>query len=204
MKKEIEDYIINSSEIAKNSLSISDEIERSINAIVECLDKGKKIVLFGNGGSAADAQHIAAELIGRFKAERKSYPAIALSTDSSVLTSLSNDYSFDVVFSRQCESLVVDGDVVIGISTSGNSTNVEKALEVSKSKGATTIGLLGNKGGKIRNVVDIPIVVDSSSTPKIQEVHRIVYHVICEMVEKIMVKKWTKKDNQWIIDFSGY
>jgi len=189
MKKEIEDYIINSSEIAKNSLSISDEIERSINAIVKCLDKGKKIVLFGNGGSAADAQHIAAELIGRFKAERKSYPAIALSTDSSVLTSLSNDYSFDVVFSRQCESLVVDGDVVIGISTSGNSTNVEKALEVSKSKGAITIGLLGNKGGKIRNVVDIPIVVDSSSTPKIQEVHRIVYHVICEMVEKIMVKK---------------
>jgi len=189
MKKEIEDYIIKSSEIAKNSVSISDEIERSINAIVECLDKGNKIVLFGNGGSAADAQHIAAELIGRFKAERKSYPAIALSTDSSVLTSLSNDYSFDVVFSRQCESLVVDGDVVIGISTSGNSTNVEKALLVSKNNGATTIGMLGNKGGKIKEVVDIPIVVDSSSTPKIQEVHRIVYHVICEMVEKIMIQK---------------
>ena len=196
MKKEIEDYIIKSSEIAKNSVSISDEIERSINVIVECLDKGNKIVLFGNGGSAADAQHIAAELIGRFKAERKSYPAIALSTDSSVLTSLSNDYSFDVVFSRQCESLVVEGDVVIGISTSGNSTNVEKALLVSKNNGATTIGMLGNKGGKIKEVVDIPIVVDSSSTPKIQEVHRIVYHVICEMVEKIMIQKRLKKENK--------
>lgn len=189
MKKEIEGYIIKSSEIARNSIYLSDEIESSIKAIVKCLDKGNKVILFGNGGSAADAQHIAAELIGRFKADRKSYPAIALSTDSSVLTSLSNDYSFDVVFSRQCESLVVDGDVVIGISTSGNSTNVEKALEVSKSKGATTIGLLGNNGGKIRNVVDISIVVDSSSTPKIQEVHRIVYHVICEMVEKIMMQK---------------
>jgi len=186
--KEIEQAILDSSEIIKKSTTLHSPIEKTISAIVNCIKNNNKVVLFGNGGSAADAQHIAAELIGRFSLERKSYPAIALTTDSSILTSLSNDYSFDVVFSRQCESLIVKGDVVIGISTSGNSTNVENGLITAKKAGALTIGLLGNNGGKIKNLVDIPIVVNSSSTPKIQEVHRVIYHIICELVEKQLAR----------------
>lgn len=165
------------------------QIEKAINAITKCLSGGNKVILFGNGGSAADAQHIAAELIGKFKLERKSYPAIALTTDTSSLTALANDYSFDIVFSRQCEGLVNQNDVVIGISTSGNSTNVKVGLETAKKKGAILIGLLGSKGGNIGKLVDIPIIIDSSSTPRIQEAHRTIYHIICEEVEKAMTRK---------------
>jgi D-sedoheptulose 7-phosphate isomerase len=152
------------------------------------LKNGNKVVLFGNGGSAADAQHIAAELIGRFKLERSSYPAISLTTDSSVLTSLSNDYSYDIVFSRQCESLVSKDDIVIGISTSGNSENVIKGLKASKKNGGLTIGLLGNNGGKIKNTVDISLVVNATSVPRIQEAHRVIYHIICEIVEEELAR----------------
>lgn len=188
MYKEIEKSILSSSETIKQSTFLSAQIAKSINAIINCIKKGNKIILFGNGGSAADAQHIAAELIGRFEANRRSFPAIALTTDSSVITSLSNDYSYDVVFSRQCESLVSQGDVVIGISTSGNSKNVEKGLVMARKRGATIIGLLGNKGGAIKKLVDIPIVVNSSRTSRIQEVHRVIYHIICEIVEKRLIK----------------
>jgi len=184
MKKNIERTLIESSEIIKNSVSLSDQIEKSIQIIINSLNNKKKIIIFGNGGSAADSQHIAAEMIGRFMLERKSIPAISLTTDSSILTSLSNDYSYDEVFSRQCESLVTSGDVVIGISTSGNSKNVENGLITSRKMGAITIGLLGNDGGRIKNFVDISIVVNSSSTPRIQEAHRTIYHIICEHVEK--------------------
>lgn len=187
MKDEIEKSILIRLEIIRKSTHLSDEIKKSINAIVKCIKKGNKIVLFGNGGSAADAQHIAAEFIGRFETNRKSFPAIALTTDSSVITSLSNDYSYDIVFSRQCESLVSQGDVVIGISTSGNSKNVEKGLITAKKRGAITIGLLGNRGGAIKKIVDIPIAVNSSRTSHIQEVHRIIYHIICEIVEREIV-----------------
>ena len=124
----IEKYITESSEIIKNSLSLTNDIEKVINEIVTAIKNGNKLILFGNGGSAADAQHIAAEFVGRFMLERKSYPAISLTTDSSILTSLGNDYSYDVIFSRQCESLVTKGDIVIGISTSGNSKNIEKVI----------------------------------------------------------------------------
>ena len=127
---------------------------------------------------------MAAELVGRFKMERRSYSALALTTDSSIITSISNDYSYDVVFSRQCDSLVCNGDVVIGISTSGNSKNVENGLKVAKKKNAVTIGVLGNKGGKIKNIVDIAIIVNSSDTARIQEAHRTIFHIICEMLEK--------------------
>jgi len=184
MKKNIERTLIESSEIIKNSVSLSDQIEKSIQIIINSLNNKKKIIIFGNGGSAADSQHIAAEMIGRFMLERKSIPAISLTTDSSILTSLSNDYSYDEVFSRQCESLVTSGDVVIGISTSGNSKNVENGLITSRKMGAITIGLLGNDGGRIKNFVDISIVVNSVSTPRIQEAHRTIYHIICEHVEK--------------------
>ena len=156
------------------------------------LKKGNKIILFGNGGSAADAQHIAAEFIGRFLINRESLPAIALTSNSSTITALANDFSFDTVFSRQCESLVSKGDIAIGISTSGNSLNVEKALITCKNKGANTIGLLGNNGGIIKKNVDVSIIVDSSSTPHIQEIHRIVYHIICEIVENELLNSSSK------------
>lgn len=188
MHKEIEKTLLTSSELIKESTVLTNQITKSINALVNCIKKGNKVILFGNGGSAADAQHIAAELIGRFEVNRRSFPAISLTTDSSVITSLSNDYSYDVVFSRQCESLVSQGDVVIGISTSGNSKNVEKGLATARKRGAITIGLLGNKGGSIKKIVDIPIVVNSSRTSRIQEVHRVIYHTICEIVEKRLIK----------------
>ena len=184
MKKEIEENILRSSSIIKESISLSSDIEEAVTIIVNCLKNGNKIILFGNGGSAADAQHIAAEFIGRFQKERKSYPAISLTSDSSVITSLSNDYSFDLIFSRQCESLVNVNDVVIGISTSGNSKNIVKGLEMSKEKGAKTISLLGNSGGTIKNYSDIAIIVDSNITSHIQEAHRVIYHIICNFVEK--------------------
>ena len=184
MKNDIEKMIIEVSDAVRNSITLSDEIEQSVKIIIDCIKNGKKIVLFGNGGSAADAQHIAAEFIGRFQRERESIPAISLTTDSSIITSLANDYSFEVVFSRQCESLVNSGDIVIGISTSGNSKNVTKGLEISKKKGAKTISFLGNSGGEIKNISDISIIVDSKNTARIQEIQRIVYHIICDLVEK--------------------
>ena len=167
-----------------NSLSLKTEINDAINLIIDSIKNGNKLIIFGNGGSAADAQHIAAELIGRFKLERKSLPAIALTTDSSILTSLGNDYSYDTIFSRQCESLVLKNDVVMGISTSGNSKNVELGMKTSLKKGAKTIGLLGNNGGTIKSVSNIPIIVNSNDTANIQESHRVIYHIICNLVEK--------------------
>ena len=193
MKKIIEESISESARIINNSVTLSGNIEKSILEITKTLRNGKKIVLFGNGGSAADAQHIAAELIGRFKLKRNSLPAISLTTDSSTITSIANDFSFDEIFSRQCESLVSNGDIVIGISTSGNSKNVFNGLQVSKSLGAKTIGLLGNDGGIIKNVVDIPITVESSSTSNIQETHRVIYHTICDLVELEMKNHSEKK-----------
>ena len=184
LKDQIEFYIKDSANVILESVSCSTEIEFTINIIYNCIIKGNKIVLFGNGGSAADAQHIAAEFVGRFNLNRSSIPALALTTDSSILTSISNDFSFDTVFSRQCESMVTHGDVVIGISTSGNSNNVIEGLKKSKEKGAITIGLLGNKGGKIKDVADYSIIVPSQSTSKIQEVHRVISHVICKLVEE--------------------
>jgi D-sedoheptulose 7-phosphate isomerase len=182
--KEIESLFKSSAFLISKSMKLSPNILKSIKIIQISISQGNKIIIFGNGGSAADAQHIAAELIGRFKHERKSLPAIALSTDSSIVTSLSNDYSFDIIFKRQCEGLVKSGDVVIGISTSGNSKNVENGLLTAKKMGAKTIAMLGNKGGSIKKIVDLPIIVDSSSTSQIQEVHRVIYHIICEHVEK--------------------
>ena len=192
-QEKIRNYILSSSDIIHDSVLLAPNIEKSIQAIVKCLKKGNKVVLFGNGGSAADAQHVAAEFIGRFKINRKSFPAIALTSNSSTITAISNDFSFDSVFSRQCESLISKGDVVIGISTSGNSLNIKKGISISKKKGAIAIGLLGNKGGSIKKYVDIPLIVNSTSTPHIQEVHRIIYHIICEIVEKELVELSRKK-----------
>jgi len=191
-EEEIKDKILTRVNIIQNSILLSPQINKSINSIIDCLKKGNKIILFGNGGSAADAQHIAAEFIGRFNINRESLPAIALTSNSSTITALANDFSFDTIFSRQCESLISKDDIAIGISTSGNSLNVEKAIITCKNKGAITIGLLGNNGGTIKKHVDVPIIVNSSSTPHIQEIHRMIYHIICEIVENELTNPSSK------------
>ena len=184
LDKYIEKSFSESAQLIKNSSNMAPIIVKCVDLISKSMKNRKKIILFGNGGSAADAQHIAAEFIGRFCIERKSLPAISLTTDTSIITSLSNDYSFDKVFSRQCESIVQKGDIVVGISTSGNSLNVINGLKTSKKNGAKTIALLGNNGGKIKSIVDYPLIVNSKSTPKIQEVHRVISHIMCNLVEK--------------------
>ena len=180
ISKEIEE----SSDIISKSITLTPKIEESINLIVNAIKNGNKIILFGNGGSAADAQHIAAEFMGRFQLKRRSYPAIALTDNSSTVTAVGNDFSFNEIFSRQCEGIVNLNDVVIGISTSGNSKNVIQGIKMAKKMKANTIGLLGNNGGKIKEIVDIPIIVKATSTPRIQEVHRVITHIICKIVEE--------------------
>jgi D-sedoheptulose 7-phosphate isomerase len=156
---------------------------QAVKAILKCLKRGGKVILFGNGGSAADSQHVAAELIGRFQKERRAIPAVALTTDTSILTSLANDYSFDIVFARQIEGLGSPKDVAIGFSTSGNSRNVIEGLKTAKKMGMTTISLTGNKGGKIAPLTDISLIVPSACTARIQETHICMAHAICELVE---------------------
>ena len=180
----IEETLEQSSKIIADLHDLSDEIDKTANLIITAINKNRKIIIIGNGGSEADAQHIAAEFLGRYKLKRKSIPAIALTSNSSTTTAIANDYDFSDIFSRQCESLVSKGDVVIGISTSGNSENVVKGLRTSKKNGGLTIGLLGNKGGKIKNIVDISLIVKATSIPRIQEAHRVIYHIICEIVEE--------------------
>ena len=150
---------------------------------MKSLQNNGKIIIFGNGGSAADAQHFAAEFIGRFEKERDAIPAIALTTDSSIITSLANDYSFDKIFERQCEALIQPNDIIFVLSTSGNSPNVINGVKVAKKKNIISIGLLGNNGGNLKDHLTIPIIVTSNSTPRIQEVHRIILHAICQIVE---------------------
>jgi D-sedoheptulose 7-phosphate isomerase len=151
--------------------------------MAECLRAGGKLLFFGNGGSAADAQHLAAEFVGRFLLERRGLPAIALTTDSSILTAIGNDYGFDRVFSRQIEALGQAGDVAFGISTSGNSPNVIAALKQAKSQHLKTIGLAGKDGGQLRQCCDIPLVVTSTNTARVQECHITIGHLLCELAE---------------------
>ncbi len=167
--------------IAESKIS---EIERMVNLIITAYRTGGKVVLFGNGGSAADAQHLAGEFVGRFKLERQALPAIALTTDTSILTAIANDYGYETVFSRQVEALVNEKDVVIGISTSGNSPNVLKAIKTAKKKGAKTIGLTGGDGGKLAEVADLVLTVPSDNFSRVQEAHITIGHIVCELVEK--------------------
>jgi D-sedoheptulose 7-phosphate isomerase len=154
----------------------------------DALENGNKILLFGNGGSAAEAQHLAAEFVNRFIMERPPLPAIALCTDSSIVTSIGNDYSFAEIFSKQITALGREGDVAVGISTSGNSTNVIRAIEAANEMGMETIALTGNDGGDLAKVANYSLTVPSSSTPCIQEVHMAVGHILCEMVEAQIFK----------------
>ena len=181
--KTIDSIFDNSLEIISNSKVLNNRISDSIDAILKSLQNNGKIIIFGNGGSAADAQHFAAEFIGRFEKERDAIPAIALTTDSSIITSLANDYSFDKIFERQCEALIQPNDIIFVLSTSGNSPNVINGVKVAKKKNIISIGLLGNNGGNLKDHLTIPIIVTSNSTTRIQEVHRIILHAICQIVE---------------------
>lgn len=160
-----------------------DSVQVATVVMVNALKNGNKILLAGNGGSAADAQHFAGELVGRFLKERDGLPAISLTTDSSVMTCIGNDYGYDALISRQIEALGKKGDVFLGISTSGNSQNIINAVKVSKEKGLITIGLLGKDGGKLKDMCDYNMLVGLKATPRIQEFHIMTVHMMCEMIE---------------------
>ena len=170
--------------------SIEDElsplIAEMVTLLVDTFSHGGKLLVMGNGGSAADAQHFAAEIVGRFKMERRGLPAIALSTDSSIMTAIANDYGFYKVFCRQIEALAVPGDLALGISTSGNSQNVLQALELAREKGCRTVGLLGKDGGVIKSVCDLALIVPTDNTPRVQEGHITIIHIVCDLLEKRM------------------
>jgi D-sedoheptulose 7-phosphate isomerase len=182
-EKLIHEIFDSSSNVILNSKNLSDPIEKAVMLIIKSIKNGNKLVIFGNGGSAADAQHMAGEFVGRFMKERKSFPAIALSTDSSVITAIGNDYGFEKIFSRQIESLVKKGDVVIAISTSGKSQNVLQGIKTSKKYGAKIISLTGKSPVKMKSASDILLNVNSLKTSRIQEAHRTIIHIICELVE---------------------
>jgi D-sedoheptulose 7-phosphate isomerase len=165
--------------------SIVPNIEMSCELIQSAIKSNNKIYLAGNGGSAADAQHIAAELTGRFVKERRPLPGLALTTDTSALTAIANDYGYDQVFSRQLEAFAQPGDLFIGISTSGNSTSILNALEVAKKAGCKTIGLTGRGGGKMNNMCDVNIVVPSQITARVQEMHILIGHILCKAVDDL-------------------
>ena len=162
-------------------------IEIAANICIDSLKNGNKILIFGNGGSAADAQHIAAEIVGRYKVERKGLPAIALTTDTSVITSISNDYGYLHVFDRQVEALANEGDVLIGISTGGSSTNVISALKLAKELGCSAIGLSGKDGGKFNALCDVNLIAIAEDTPRIQEMHILIGHTICHLIDQAFI-----------------
>lgn len=169
--------------------SLLDKIKKASSEIVTAYKKGKKVIIFGNGGSAADAQHVAGELVNKFNLERSALPAIALSTDTSILTSIANDYDYSRTFARQVEALALKSDVAIGISTSGDSANVIEGIKAAKEKGVKTIGFTGRKGGKLAEIADLVFRVPSDETPRIQEVHITILHIICHLVEERLFAK---------------
>jgi len=182
--EEIKEMIQESIEAKVSLLEQAENIKEVSSKIIERLKAGNKLLVFGNGGSAADAQHIAAELVGRYKLERKGLPVISLTTDSSILTAWANDYEFSTIFSRQVEALANKGDVLLGISTSGNSENIINAFSNGKEIGTINISLTGKDGGKLKSISDLNINSDSKNTPRVQECHVLAYHIICELVER--------------------
>ncbi len=183
--------------VLEESINIKKEfVEKNIENIIslakkiaEAFSKDNKLLLCGNGGSAADAQHIAAEFVNRFILERTPLPAIALTTDTSIITSIANDYSFEHVFSKQIKAIGRSGDVMLAISTSGNSENVIQAVNTAKDMGIYTAALTGGDGGRLAKIVDIPIIVASNSVPRVQEVHIMAGHIICQLVDYILFEK---------------
>lgn len=192
MIQEIKDNIQKSIDCKKQFLENEDnirKIEEVCKEIINAIKNKNKVCVCGNGGSAADAQHFVAELVGRYLINRQAIPAIAFTTDTSILTSVANDFGYDEIFKRQTEALVNKGDILIGITTSGNSKNIELAMIEAKKRGAKVVGLLGKTGGVCKDLCDIPIVVTSNRTPNIQECHITIIHIICEIVEKELYEK---------------
>lgn len=183
VQKRIKDSIETKQKMLSNAQLIQ-SIERAAMLIIESIKEGGKIIFCGNGGSAADAQHLAAELVGKFYLDRPALPGISLTTNTSILTAVANDYTYDRVFVRQVEAIAKTGDVLVGISTSGNSLNVVEAMKLAKNIGMKTIAFTGETGGKMKDYADVLINVPSTDTPRIQELHIMVGHIICEIVEK--------------------
>lgn len=171
-------------ELLKNNISTILQISE---AVIEALKKGGKLIVFGNGGSASDAQHIVAELVGRFKKERPGIPALALTANTSIITALANDYGYEAVFSRQLEALATKSDVALGISTSGKAKNVAQGIKQAKKMGLKTIALTGGDGGELAKAADISLVVPSNVTARIQEAHITIGHIICELIEEAVL-----------------
>jgi D-sedoheptulose 7-phosphate isomerase len=190
LEKRVKKHFFDSIETKqKAAATMSEDIVRAINLMHQALSSEKKILACGNGGSAADAQHFAAELVGRFERERRELPAIALSTDSSILTAIANDYSYEVIFSKQVRALGQAGDVLLGISTSGNSANVIAAIEAAHLKGMSVIAFTGKDGGKIKNILknsDVHLCVPADRTARIQETHLLLLHCLCDGVDHLM------------------
>lgn len=175
-----------------NDVALLNMIEEVANVCIDAYKNGNKIILAGNGGSASDAQHISAELVGRYGFNRSSLSAVSLATDTSAITAIANDYSYQAVFSRQLEGIGVKGDVFIAISTSGNSKNIVEACKVAKSKGITAIGLSSNSGGDMQNFCDYNLRVQGSATARIQESHIMIGHILCALIENSLFKKWSQ------------
>ncbi len=167
----------------------SDAVIKAAECIFDSIQRGGKLLVFGNGGSAADAQHLVGELVGRFMNERAPLPAIALTTDTSILTAIGNDYGFDQVFARQVTALGIQPDIVVAISTSGRSPNVLNGVKAASEKGLTTIAFSGGDGGPLARMVDIPVNVPSTSTPRIQECHITLVHIMCELIELLLANR---------------
>ena len=187
MKQYIYDQIADSAATKQAILESEPLLDMIVTVAKECVAvyrNGKKTMLAGNGGSAADAQHIAAELVGRYGFDRPSIPSLALTTDTSNLTAIGNDYGYDKVFSRQVEGMSQAGDLFIGISTSGNSQNIVNAFESAKQRGVITVALVGRDGGKMAAMADFAIIIPSNSTPRIQESHILIGHILCDIIEK--------------------
>ncbi len=191
MQEKIKKMLIESADVKRRvAETLSEDIESAAKMIVSCFKSGGKLLIFGNGGSAADAQHFQAELTHQFEIKRrKSLPAISLTTNTSLITAIGNDWGFDEVFERQIDGLAKPGDVVFGITTSGNSENVSRAVKKAKEAGAKTIVLAGKDGGKIKNVADLTIVVPSENTARIQESHLAIYHILCYLIEQDLFGK---------------
>lgn len=190
MRERIKDILLESIQVKEEILRNQvDSILQIAVLMIDCLKKGGKVIVFGNGGSASDSQHIAAELVGRFKKDRSALAGIALTTNTSVLTSLANDYGYDVVFSRQVEALGKKNDVVLGISTSGKAKNVALGIKQAKRMGIKTVALSGGDGGEIVKLADVSLVVPSKVTARIQEAHITIAHIICEMIEQELCRE---------------
>ena len=178
----------------KESITVKQEIldrmlpliEKAASVAADCLKQGHKLLFCGNGGSASDSQHLAAEFVGRYEKERRALAAIALTTDTSILTAVSNDYGYERVFERQVEALGQKGDILIAISTSGNSKNVLKAVEKAKALGLYTVGLTGGNGGALKSAADLVLVIPSKKTSRIQESHILIGHILCECVDELL------------------